>query len=74
MIESSNAENRINSNGNAENRIAVGRNSRPLSVRLPRSLHEQLRRVAETEGESEATIVRNALRRALAGRRVVESR
>lgn len=53
-----------------ENRIA---GTRALTLRLPAHVHEALKRAADAEGETEATVLRRALRREL-GAQLVESR
>lgn len=54
---------------NIENRVVM----RPTTFRLPLRFSEALKRAAEDEGQSEAAIVREALRRKL-GKRLVETR
>jgi predicted transcriptional regulator len=45
-----------------ENRLV---DVKPLTVRVPARLHEELKRRAEAENETEATVIRRALRREL---------
>lgn len=45
-----------------ENRVLT---NRPMTVRVPAQLHDELRRRARDEGEFESSIIRRALRREL---------